>query len=222
MFKVIITVVLMILSLIVTLTVSFQGKGSSRYQIQYKPLDIRMDDEVARVGIKTELTTKEEYLDLKFVKLSPSGHDVTRFDDGDRKEWIEDYKDIYDSYNIKDSDAFLGSNRKGLYVSCIGGLPLFSSGYRVENECNRSVLTFDAPCDDDHIVNNNNKIYCIRSGLHIGMFEKEKYVVQAATLRFLDINQRLPVSSQPENFWGTEGQFCAWNSNEMLNKPLSY
>ena len=213
----------MISSLIVTLTVSFQCKGRSRYQIQYKPhLVIRMDDEVARIGIKTELTTKEEYLDLKFVKLSFSGHDVTRYDDEDSKQWIEDYKDIYDSYNIKDSDTFLGSNRKGLYVSYIGGLPLFSSGFRVENECNRSVLTFDAPCDDDHIVNNNNKIYCIRSGLQIGVLEKEKYVVDAATLRFLDINERIPISSQPENFWGTEGQFCAWNSNEMLSKPLSY
>jgi hypothetical protein len=181
-----------------------------------------MDDEVARVGIKTELTTKEEYLETKFVKLSNSGHDVTGFDDGDRKKWIKDYKDIYDRYNLKDSDAFLGNNRKGLYVSCIGGLPLFSSGYRVENECSRSVLTFDAPCDDDHIVNNNNKIYCIRSGLQIGVIEKEKYIVDAATLRFLDIKERIPTSSQPENFWGTEGQFCAWNFNEMLNKPLSY
>jgi len=181
-----------------------------------------MDDEVARAGIKIELTTKEEYLDKKFVKLSSSGHDVTRFDDVDRNHWIEDYKDIYDRYNIKDNDAFLGSKRRGLYVSCIGGLPLFSSGYRVENDCNRAVLTFDAPCDDDHIVNNDNKIYCIRSGLQVGILEKGKYIIDATILRFLDIDERIPIPSQPENFWGTEGQYKMWNNNEMLNKPLSY
>ena len=217
----IITVIVTVL-MIVSLGVSFQYKGT-HYQIHYKPhLVLRMDDEVARVGIKTELTTKEDYLDKKFVKLSPSGHDVTGFDDVDRNHWIEDYKDIYDNYDIKESDEFLGSKRKGLYVCVIGGLPLFSSGYRVENECNRSVLTFDAPCDNDHIVNNKNNIYCCRSGLQIGILEKGKYVVDPTVLRFLDISDKVPVPSQPENFWGTEGQFCAWNSNEMLAKPLSY
>jgi hypothetical protein len=36
-----------------------------------------MDDEIARAGIKEELTTRDEYLDSKFVRLSSSGHDLT-------------------------------------------------------------------------------------------------------------------------------------------------
>lgn len=48
---------------------------------------LRMDDEVARPGIKEELTTREEYLDSRFTRLSPSGHDLTPW----TREMIQDY-----------------------------------------------------------------------------------------------------------------------------------
>lgn len=41
---------------------------------------LRMDDEVARPNIKEELTTREEYLDTRFKRLSSSGHDLTPID----------------------------------------------------------------------------------------------------------------------------------------------
>ena len=46
---------------------------------------LRMDDEVARPNIKEELTTRDEYLDTKFKRLSSSGHDLTPIDTVD---WI--------------------------------------------------------------------------------------------------------------------------------------
>ena len=44
-----------------------------------------MDDEVARPNIKEELTTRDEYLDTRFKRLSSSGHDLTPIDTVD---WI--------------------------------------------------------------------------------------------------------------------------------------
>lgn len=38
---------------------------------------LRMDDEMARAGIKQDLTICDEYLNTRFDRLSQSGHDLT-------------------------------------------------------------------------------------------------------------------------------------------------
>lgn len=84
-------------------------------------------------------------------------------------------------------------------------------------------MTFDELCDKDHIINKDNKIYCARTSLYLGdLLNNGNYVIDSSALRFLDLGDKIPVPSQPENFWGTEGQYRQWNSNDMLNKPLSY
>ena len=47
---------------------------------------------------------------------------------------------------------YLGDGQKGLYVCAIGGLPLFASGTRIEEECTAQQLVFSEPCDPDHIT----------------------------------------------------------------------
>jgi len=203
---------------VIMLSLSFELKGSYRKGKNY----IRMDDESPRIGIKTELTTRDEYLLTRFSRLSLSGHDLTQLNKLEIEEWIQEYKKIYDIYDINDCDAFLGMNKKGIYVCYIGGLPLFASGYRIDKECNKMTLTFESPCDEDHITILNNKIFCVRSSLQIGSYDQGKYKVDAEKVRFLALDIVWPVPSIPENFWGSEGQYLSWNSNDMSNKPLSY
>jgi hypothetical protein len=51
---------------------------------------------------------------------------------------------------------------------------------------------------------------------------RKRYRVPSRHVRFLSIDSIWPVDSQPENFWGTEGQYRAWNRHDMRDKPLSY
>ena len=48
------------------------------------------------------------------------------------------------------------------------------------------------------------------------------YLVDRDRVMFLPADSPWPQRSQPENYWGTEGQFVAWNDNDMAKKPLSY
>jgi len=213
-----------------------------------------MDDELARKGIKQELTTTgDEYLEVRFRRLSSSGHNLTPLTVDEIHQYnsdrLDDYRnDIHDvSSATADSDKYIGEGRKGVYAHRIGGLPLFASGYRVDGECNRDLLVFEQPCDASHINELSDRegvdiyiddstcqwvkrsIRCVRSGLIIGdMLESlssspiRRYRVSSHHVRFLSIDSVWPVDSQPENFWGTEGQYRAWNQHDMRDKPLSY
>ena len=71
--------------LIMSIT-SFQSRQSTyRPRAFFLRSFLRMDDEVARPNIKEELTTRDEYLDTQFKRLSSSGHDLTPIDTID---WI--------------------------------------------------------------------------------------------------------------------------------------
>lgn len=97
---------LFIIVIIVACCEAYKGRRTPR-------LSLRMDDEVARFGIKTELTTREEYLSNTFVRLSESGHDVTPWSDVDFGQWEVEYKHSYDNnkYNSNKNDKYLGENR---------------------------------------------------------------------------------------------------------------
>lgn len=213
---------LLVLVIIIELSISFEFLTSHPIYNRKCKHSIRMDDESPRLGIKTELTTRDEYLETRFKKLSLSGHDLTPFNNNDLDEWIQEYKHIYDNICNDNDDKFLGRNKKGIYVCYIGGLPLFASGFRIDKECDKKTLTFESPCDEDHIYTMNNKIFCVRSNLEIGSYEQGMYKIDAQKIKFLDLNQVWPVSSLPENFWGTEGQYVSWNSNDLSRQPLSY
>ena len=165
---------------------------------------------------------------------------------------------------------YLGDGQKGLYVCAIGGLPLFASGTRIEEECTAKQLVFSEPCDPDHItlVTEDNsssgsssssassssssasssssgtstleqRFKCTRSDTPLGIVHtinststgssrtstssssggdgpgggdsnnssNKKYVISdLRSLRFLSLDAKWPVESQPENAWGTEGQ----------------
>ena len=61
--------------LLLTTVVSFKPASINRGRICSftKRGSIRMDDEIARPNIKEELTTRDEYLDSRFRRLSTSG-----------------------------------------------------------------------------------------------------------------------------------------------------
>lgn len=52
------------------------------------------------------------------------------------------------------------------------------------------------------------------------------YVVEEEHVCFLSVDTPWPVECQPENFWGTEGQYRSWGtergSHELSARPLSY
>lgn len=105
----------------------------------------------------------------------------------------------------------------------IGGLPLFSSGMRIDDSCSSLCLRFAEPCDESHISHDDKGVIrCVRSGIIIGKKEGNIFTVNSRLLRFHSIDEKWPVESQPENYWGSEGQYRAWNMHEMSNKPLSY
>jgi len=195
---------------------------------------ISMDDEREREGIKLDITAREDdYLSSRFLRLSSSGHDITPMSDEDK----------FKSIAIKEQEykgQFLGDQQKGIYVSKIGGLPLFASGYRVDNMCNSTSLVFTEPCDPDHVVRKRDQtIFCKRSGICLGCIQiktlsnKENnqenhienidmYIINSNTVRFYEASGKWPVESQPENYWGSEGQYRAWNQHELDSTPLSY
>lgn len=137
--------------------------------------------------------------------------------------------------------SYLGEGMKGLYVCAIGGLPLFASGARVENRCNDHVLCFTEPCDTDHLMmvatsdpqqqQPYKRLVCARSHSDVGAVllildadqqQRQCYEVNVGAVRFLLLDTPWPIESQPENFWGTEGQYRAWNNHDLSSRPLSY
>jgi len=130
----------------------------------------------------------------------------------------------------------LGSGQKGLYVSAYGGLPLFSSGNLIGKlqQSSTTYIAFSEPCDPTHVKilrshvdNSKHHLQCTRSLEIIGWIEvsekvEPRYVVDEDCLCFLPFNVPWPVQCQPENFWGTEGQYRSWNRHDLISKPLSY
>jgi len=164
-----------------------------------------MDDEVARAGIKVELTTRDEYLETRFTKLSESGHDLTPL--------LPSELDRLKKETICGNFSGLPF-RKGLYCAKIGGLPMFASGDRLDDKCSDDELVFQAPCDPEHIwLDDKNNFYCKRSGLAIGKVDTRsetwlyRVKISEGTLNFHSLDKPFPVESQPESYWGTEDQW---------------
>lgn len=124
--------------------------------INYRKIITRLfDDETQRPGIKDDLTTRDEYLESRFIGLSSSNYDITAMTAEDIADWDEHHVDysiqIVNQRIYNDTYKYLGYQEKGLYVSRIGGLPLFTSGYRLDELCSERYLVFSEPCDSEHI-----------------------------------------------------------------------
>ena len=170
---------------------------------------IRMDDEVARAGIKVELTTREDYLETRFTKLSASGHDLTPMLKEEVLAWQCEKQPSDIAHNA-------GLGQKGLYCAAVGGLPIFASGDRKDSECSATELVFSSPCDEEHvkIEIETGDFYCARSGIRIGTVSSQSpqrrfrvNLTSNQSLRFHSLQKPFPVESQPESYWGSEDQF---------------
>lgn len=237
--------VFLLLNLVVGLQVLslLHQKVSSRSSRSIRFL--RMDDETARPGIKDDLTTRDEYLSSRFSRLSSSNHDLTPMTPAEVAEW-DIHHEEYSVKGILDRkfDRYLGESDKGAYASRIGGLPLFTSGSRLENICSKSVLFFTEPCDPEHITladwdgsfsNLSDAIKdtfpdvvqfmlvrCTRSGCPVGLQATVDgsvptvFAIAPECVVFLRLDQPWPLESQAENLWGTEGQYLVWKQKEHL------
>ena len=146
---------IIVLLLLIVLAIYVSSLHISRLLNRRKITTRLFDDETQRPGIKDDLTTRDEYLESRFIGLSSSNYDITAMTADDIADWDEHHSD----YSIQtvneriysDNYKYLGYNEKGLYVSRIGGLPLFTSGYRVDELCGAHYLVFSEPCDIEHI-----------------------------------------------------------------------
>ena len=215
------------MSAVVCFTAKLKGKTSGSARTRY----LKMDDEIARKGIKEELTTREEYLDGRFTRLSKSGHDLTplTLDEVERKKAEQNTGNTGNDGNAGNENVitpFLGYNQKGLYVCNIGGLPLFASGCRVESACNKDVLVFTECVDEDHIRvtqksnGKSSKVTCVRSGTEVGSVTANVFSIIPTSVAFLSLSSPWPIESQPENYWGTEGQFMAWKQSSEMSSDV--
>ncbi|CAN0145356.1 unnamed protein product [Scytosiphon promiscuus] len=210
---------------------------------------LRMDDEIARKGIKEELTTRDEYLATRFTKLSVSQHDLTPFTpsetreaashlsrrkravllgnagaDGEGGRHADSDRDT-DENSEEKSRGWRDHREKGLYACAVGGLPLFTSGWKLEPRPGDDCPSFAEPCDEEHLLQEQGSpdnggetsVLCARSRVCVGTVVADpaspsgkRYIILNEALEFHPLGKPLPVRCQPENYWGSEGQYRAW------------
>ena len=122
-------------------------------------------------------------------------------------------------------------NREGIYVSVVGGLPLFRSSTKYHS--GSGWPSFFQPFDPDHVILREDashgmdrvEVIDARSGAHLGhVFDDgpaptgKRFCMNGAALRFIPAGTPLPPESQPVKsqvayfaggcFWGVEDVFA--------------
>ena len=128
------------------------------------------------------------------------------------------------------TSPLLKNKEKGVYVSVVGGLPLFRSEAKFES--GTGWPSFYEPVDPDHVVLREDRSHGMtrvevldaRSGAHLGhVFDDgpkptgKRYCINGAALKFIPDGAPLPPESQPAKlekayfaggcFWGVEDVF---------------
>jgi len=128
------------------------------------------------------------------------------------------------------TSPLLKNKGEGIYVSIVGGLPLFRSGDKFES--GTGWPSFFRPFDPEHVVERRDtshgmtrvELLDARSGAHLGhVFEdgpkptNRRYCINGAALKFIPAGTPLPAESQPLKqekayfaggcFWGVEDVF---------------
>ena len=179
---------------------------------------------------KTDMTTTTK------KKYSKSGYDIARLPP-ERVAAIAktlDPLEVEVTQKAGTETAFTGrswdEHRKGVYVSVVGGLPLFRSEDKFDS--GTGWPSFTKPIDPDHVVLKKDatlgmtrvEVLDARSGAHLGhVFDDgpaptgQRYCMNSAALRFIPDGQPLPAESKPIRtetayfaagcFWGVEDVF---------------
>ncbi len=166
-------------------------------------------------------------------KISASGYDVTPLSAGEVAKLARNLTTEQRNVLLKagTEPPFCGgqleNKKSGIYISALGGLPLFRSNTKFES--GTGWPSFFAPFDPEHVierVDNSGgmervEILDARSGGHLGhVFDDgprptgKRYCLNSAALIFVPDGQPLPPQSQPVNlqkayfaggcFWGVE------------------
>ncbi|KAL4449399.1 hypothetical protein ABPG77_007043 [Micractinium sp. CCAP 211/92] len=155
-------------------------------------------------------------------KISGSGYDITPLTVEERIAAAAPLTDFQRHVALQAGTerAFTGktvdgsphdNKRKGIYVSAVGGLPLFSSDAKYDS--GTGWPSFFKPIDPEHVieVSDNSipfmprvEVLDARSGAHLGHVFTDgprptgkRYCMNAAALRFIPEGEPLPPESQP-------------------------
>jgi peptide methionine sulfoxide reductase msrA/msrB len=173
---------------------------------------------------------------LRAAKISKSGYDLSPLAPEKLAEIVRTLDPLAVDVTQKagteraGTSPLLKEKRKGIFVSAVGGLPLFRSEDKFES--GTGWPSFTQPIDPDHVILHEDtsfgmkrvEVLDARSGAHLGhVFDDgpaptgKRYCMNGAALKFIPEGQELPVESRPVGtanayfaggcFWGVEDVF---------------
>jgi peptide methionine sulfoxide reductase msrA/msrB len=171
------------------------------------------------------------------ARYSKSGYDLTPLTRERIEEVVKTLKPMQVEVTQRagteraNTGEYAHEKRAGLYVSAVGGLPLFRSTAKFES--GTGWPSFTEPFDPEHVVLHRDishgmvrtEVLDARSGAHLGhVFDDgpaptgKRYCMNSAALKFIPEGEPLPPESQPVGlqtayfaggcFWGVEDVFA--------------
>ena len=173
---------------------------------------------------------------MKTPRISKSGYDLTPLSMEAIQGWVEKLDPLavdvtqHAGTERAGTSPLLEEHRKGVFVSAVGGLPLFRSEDKFDS--GTGLPSFTRPIDPDHVILHEDKSFGMRrvevldarSGAHLGhVFDDGpkptgmRFCMNGAALHFIPDGTELPSESRPVPtanayfaggcFWGVEDVF---------------